>query len=334
MTDNVHIPVSMLAAINRSYGPREAVKVETLPCPVPKANEILVRIWAASVSTGDWRLRSLNVPRGFGIIMRLMFGLRRPRYGPLGTDLAGEVVAVGARVTRFKIGDRIVANRGMRLGGHAQYCAISEISAVALIPEELSFEVATALVFGGTTALTFLRDKAKIKNGEKLLVIGAAGCVGSAAVQLGKYFGAHVTGVASSGKIDTVRKLGADAVIDYKIADWHAQSGAYDVIFDTVGATTFAHCQHKLSANGRLLLAVADLPQMLTSIWISLTHRKKVHPGAAGENSADLSFLVHLTTSGHFQPLIGHVLPLAEISEAYRIVESGSKVGSVVLTLP
>lgn len=327
------LPDTMLAAINRKYGPPEVVKVESIPCPRPKVNEILIKVRAATVSTGDWRLRSLTVPKGFGIIMRLIFGFRRPKYHALGTDLGGEVVAVGKSVSKFKVGDLVAAHQAMRLGGHAEYCALPDSCPIVIKPHALSFEQAAALSFGGLTALTFLRDKAKLRPGEKLLVIGAAGAVGSAAVQLGKYMGARVSAVTSTDHVELLRELGADTIIDRRKVNWLTQAEAYDVIFDTVGSISYDECAAKLNPSGRFLMAVADLRQILSCAWISLTQKKKAYAGGGGETSKDLQLLADLAVQGRFLPLISEVLPLARIVEAHRIVESGHKIGNVVITM-
>lgn len=323
----------MLIARNRSFGSPDVVSIEEAPIPAPRKGEVLVRIHATTVSTADWRLRSKNVPKGFGIIMGLLFGFNRPKYEALGTDLAGEVVALGEGVRQFQIGDRVVSNLGMKLGGHAQYRLLNENSATAKIPPDVGYEHAVALVFGGVTALIFLRDKLKLKKNERLLVIGAGGAVGSSAVQLGQLMGAHVTGVCSTEKVSAVESLGVRDVIDYRVRSWLTEADQYDVILDTVGAIGFDEVQHKLSAHGRLGLVVADLPTTLRSIWISATHSQKVFAGSIAEHASDLQFLLSLCTQKNFLPLIGTKLSFDKIVVAHRIVESGHKLGSLVLTV-
>lgn len=327
-------PQQMLVARNRAYGSPDVVSLEEAPTPNPKKGQILVKIHATTVSTGDWRLRSGNIPKGFGIIMGLLFGFRRPRYESLGTDLAGEVVAIGARVSKFQVGDRVVSNLGMKLGGHAQYRVLNENSATAKIPAAVNFDQAVALVFGGVTALIFLRDNVKLKKNERLLVIGAGGAVGSSAVQLGQLMGAHVTAVCSTGKVPAITELGIKDVIDYKKRSWLTEPDEYDVILDTVGTTEMEKIKNKLTANGRLGLVVADLPTTLRSMWMSLTQSQKVFAGSIGEDEADLQFLLSLCEQKKFRPLIGTTLPFEQIVEAHRIVESGHKLGSLVLAIP
>lgn len=321
----------MRIARNRKFGSPDVVFIEQAPIPVPKRGQILVRTYAATVSTADWRLRSKNVPKGFGFIMGLLFGFKHPKYEALGTDLAGEVVALGEGVTQFRIGDRVVSNLSMKLGGHAEYRLLNEKSATAKIPTNVSYEQAVALVFGGVTALIFLRDKLKLVQNERLLVIGAGGAVGSSAIQLGKWMGAHVTAVCSTEKVSAVTELGVSEVIDYKKRSWLSEVEKYDVILDTVGGDSFKQIQTKLLAKGRLGLVVADLPTTLRSIWISLTQSQKVRAGPTSETASDLQFLLSLCEQGKFRPLIGATLPFEEIVEAHRRVESGHKLGSLVL---
>lgn len=321
----------MLIARNRTFGSPEVVSLEKTPIPIPKKGQMLVRIHATTVSTADWRLRSKNVPRGYGIIMGLLFGFKHPKYEALGTDLAGEVVALGEGVGQFQIGDRVVSNLGMKMGGHAQYRLLTENSVTAKIPTDLSYEQAVALVFGGVTALIFLRDKVKLKKNERLLVIGAGGAVGSSAIQLGQLIGADVTAVCSSEKVSAVTELGIKDIIDYRKRPWLNEADKYDVILDTVGSVDFEKIKHKLTDKGRLGLVVADLPTNLRSIWISLTQTQKVFAGAISENKSDLQYLLSLCKEEKFRPLIGTMLPFEKIVEAHRIVEAGHKLGSLVV---
>ncbi len=323
----------MKAAVNKSFGGPEVVKIEEVEIPKLLKHQILVQVHSSTVSSADCRLRSKNVPRGFGFIMSLLFGFNRPKYSSLGTEIAGTVNAVGSDVLGFRSGDRIVANLGMKLGGHAEYCVINQDAAITKIPQSVGFNDAAALVFGGTTALAFLRDKLKIKSGERLLVVGAGGAVGSAAVQLGLFFGAKVTSVCSKEKIKFVQKLGLSEIIDYSTSDWLSDQNTYDVILDTVGQLHFSNVKHKLSPRGRLGLVVADLPRTLHSLWISMTHEQKVYAGPFNENSEDLRFLVELLEQKKFVPLIGSTFPIEKIVEAHKIAESGHKLGSVVLEI-
>lgn len=221
----------------------------------------------------------------------------------------------------------------MKLGGHAQFRLLDENSATAKIPKEVSYEQAVSLVFGGVTALIFLRDKIKLKKDERLLVIGAGGAVGSSAIQLGQLTGAHVTAVCSTEKISAVSDLGIKDVIDYKKRSWLTETDQYDVILDTVGTITFEQIKHKLTEQGRLGLVIADLPTMLKSVWISLTQSQKVFSGGGGENESDLQYLLSLCKEKKFHPLIGTTLPFEKIVEAHQIVDSKHKLGSLVLSI-
>lgn len=324
---------TMLIARNREFGPPQVVRVEEAPIPQAKKGEILVRAHASTVTAADWRLRSKNVPRGFGFIMSLIFGFRKPKYLALGTCLAGEVVETAEGVTEFSKGDRVVANLGMKLGGHAQYSAISAMSPVARIPDGLSFEDAAAMVFGGTTALAFLRDKLKIQKGDRLLVIGAGGAVGSAAIQIGKIFGARVTGVCSTDKISLVQSLGAEQVIDYKKVDWRSGPETYDLILDAVGGVELSNSRSKLAPRGKIGLVVADLPMTFKSLWISATNKQKMLAGPIAETREDLEQLLSWMVEGKFKPVIGNRFSLQQIVEAHELVDQGHKVGNAVVTM-
>jgi NADPH:quinone reductase-like Zn-dependent oxidoreductase len=327
------LPEDMLAARNSRFGPPGVVRLERVAIPTRKRGQVLVRVHATTVSTADGRLRARNAPRGFGVVMGLMFGFTHPRYQALGTEISGEVVAADGDACTYREGDRIVADLGTKLGGHAQYVIVGRRTPTALIPGGVSWTDAAAVIFGGITALAFLRDKLKIRPGEQLLVIGAGGAVGSAAVQLGRLMGAEVTGVCSSGKRGHVHALGAHRVIDYRATDWRREPRRYDAILDTVGGTTFGNGVHALTAAGRLGLVVADLPLMLSSAWISATRPHTVHAGPVAAVAADLHYLLSLCADRRFKPLIGAVLPLARIVEAHQRVDSGHKLGSIVIDM-
>jgi NADPH:quinone reductase-like Zn-dependent oxidoreductase len=323
----------MKAAVYRKYGPPGVVKIEHVKKPEPKANEVLIRIRATTVSAADWRIRSLTVPTGFGLIMRLIFGVLRPRRPILGTELAGEIEAAGKGVTKFQTGDQVFAFPGIGMGCHAEYRTMPEDGKIALKPANLSFEEAAAISFGGNTALYYLRDIAKVRSGEKVLVIGASGAVGSAAVQLAKYFGADVTGVCSTANLALVKSIGADRVIDYTSEDFTQNGERYDIIFDAAGAAPFSKCKNALGRGGRLLLVVADLPQMLGAVWGSRPENRRVFAGPAQETVEQMLFLKQLCEAGKFKPVIDQCYPLEEIAEAHARVDTGRKQGSVVVTV-
>ena len=224
----------MKAITYTKYGSPDVLQLQEVAKPTPKNNEILIKIHATTVTSGDWRVRSLNVPLGFGLMSRLVFGVLKPRQPILGSELAGEVESVGKGVSKFKVGDRVFAFDGVNMGCHAEYKCLSEDGAVALKPDNLTYAEAAAMSFGGTTALDFF-NRGKLQSGEKVLVNGSSGSVGTAAVQLAKHFGADVTGVCSTANVALVKSLGADRVIDYTKDDFTQDLQTYDIIFDTVG---------------------------------------------------------------------------------------------------
>lgn len=320
----------MKAAVATEYGSPDVLQIRDVEKPTPKTNEVLIRIHATTVTSGDWRVRSLNVPTGFGLLSRLMFGVFRPRQPILGTELAGVVEAIGNNVTRFDVGDPVFAYSDASMGSHAEYKAMPEDGAMARKPPNLTFEEAAALSFGGTTALHFLR-RGKIQPGEYVLVNGASGSVGTATVQLAKHFGAHVTGVCSTGNVELVKSLGADRVIDYTKEDVTQTGETYDIIVDTAGTLPFARSRLLLSEGGRLLLVLGSLPSMLQIPWISLTSTKKVIAGTASGREEDLRFLASLAEAGVFTPVIDRRYPFERIAEAHAYVDQGHKKGNVVV---
>jgi NADPH:quinone reductase-like Zn-dependent oxidoreductase len=277
-------------------------------------------------------VRGLKVPAGFGLIIRLAMGVVRPRQTVLGSEFAGEVEAVGKSVTQFRAGDRVFGMSGTAMGAHAQYKCVAEKGALALIPPNLSFEEAAALPFGGTTALDFFR-RGGLKAGDKILVNGASGAVGVAAVQLAQHFGAEVTAVCSGANAELVRSLGARRVIDYTREDFTASGEVYDVIVDTVGTAPFARSKLSLGKGGRLLLVLATLGQMLLAPWESAVSGKKVVAGPATERAEDVRLLAKLAQEGSLRPVIDRRYALEQMAEAHRYVETGRKRGSVAVTV-
>jgi NADPH:quinone reductase-like Zn-dependent oxidoreductase len=322
----------MKAAVYERYGAPEVLALKEVPAPTPAPNEILVEIHATTVTSGDWRVRSLHLPPGFGPFGRLAFGLLRPRQPVLGTELAGKVVAIGERVTKFAVGDAVIAFPGVKMGCHAEYRCISEDGPVVLKPQNLSYDEAAALSFGGTTALSFLR-RANVQRGERVLIVGASGCVGSAAVQLAKHLGAEVTGVCSTVNVALVRSLGADHVIDYTKQDFTKNGETYDVILDTTNTAGWARSKRSLRDHGRLLVVLGGLWSLLQAPFVSLFTNKKVIAGPVPERVEDLRELAHLAESGVYRPVVDRRYPFAQIVEAHRYVDTGRKRGSVVMTL-
>jgi NADPH:quinone reductase-like Zn-dependent oxidoreductase len=316
----------MKAAVCVKYGPPEVVQIREVPTPVPADREVLVTARATTVNSGDARLRALRVPRGMRLPVRLRMGVTRPRKPVFGFELAGRVRAVGDAVTSFQPGDRVVASRGFDLGCHAELITVDEQGAIARIPDDLSDQDAVSVCFGGATALDFFR-RGKLASGEKILINGASGAVGAMAVQLAKHTGAEVTAVCSAANANLVRGLGADHVIDYAVEDFTRNGHRYDVIMDNHGNAPYARVKGSLETHGRYLMVIGDLWQTLAA-----TRRKDVVSGTAALRADDYRTLMSLAAQGQLKPVIDSVLPFTQIVEAHRRVDSGHKVGSVVLT--
>jgi NADPH:quinone reductase-like Zn-dependent oxidoreductase len=323
----------MKAVVYSKYGPPSVVSLAEVAKPAPKDDEVLVRVRATTVTTGDWRARSLDMPAGFRLMGRLVFGIFGPRKPILGTELAGEIEAVGKAVSHFKVGDRVFAFTGASYGGHAEYRAISETGMIALMPANLSFEEAAALSFGGTTALSFLRDKGGIKRGDKVLIVGASGGVGTAAVQIAKHFGAEVTGVCSTGNLELVRSIGADKVIDYAHEDFAKNGETYDIILDTTCTVPLSRCEGSLKPGGRLLVVHGSFAQAVGMERPSRGSGKKVVAGVAAPRVEHMQLLAKLAEAGEFTPVIDRVYPLEKAAEAHAHVDKGRKRGNVVMTV-
>jgi NADPH:quinone reductase-like Zn-dependent oxidoreductase len=318
------------AIIYRRYGSPEVLETAELKKPVPANDQLLIRVRATTVSSGDWRVRSLELPRGFGPMARLAFGIRRPRQPILGSELAGEVEAVGSEVTTFKPGDKVFGFTGVRMGCHAEYVCIAADGPVALQPANLSDEQAAALCFGGATMLDFYR-RAALRAGERVLVNGASGAVGTAAVQLAKSTGAHVTGVCSTANLELVRSLGADQVIDYTRDDFASAGQTYDVVVDAAGTAPYSRCAPALSGGGRLLLILASLSDLLKAPLSGRIRGHKVIAGPAAERPEYVHQLAELAVAGRFTPVIDRVYPFEEMRAAHQHVDTGRKRGNVVV---
>lgn len=323
----------MRAAVYTAYGPPNVVTVKDCPKPVPKDNEVLIKVLATTVSSGDWRARSLTMPTGMGLIGRLVFGIFGPRKKVLGTELSGIIQSVGKDVSRFETGDAIIAYPGGAMGAHAEFLCMPEAGAIAPKPANLNFEQAAAIAFGGDTALDFLRDKGEIQSGDKVLIIGASGAVGSAAIQLARHFGADVTGICSAANLELVKNLGADHVIDYSEQDFTLNGERYDLIVDTVGTAPWSRSKASLAPTGRLLLVSGSLRDMLQAAFVSRKHGKRLVPGVAMGGAANLRTLVELTEAGDFNPVIDRTFPLEQIRKAHAHVDTGRKKGSVIINI-
>lgn len=323
----------MKAATFDRFGPPDVVSLKEVLKPAPKAGEVRIRVHATTVTTGDWRIRSQIVPRGFGFLSKLVFGFNAPRKKILGTEFSGTVDEMGSKVTGFKVGDAVSASVGMAMGAHAEYVCISEKGAIVPKPSNLSFEEAATLGFGATTAWVFLSEKAKVSRGQKVLINGASGCLGSFGIQIAKHLGAEVTGVCSGANVELVQTLGADRVVDYTRENVTQRAEKFDVIFDTVGKLSFESAKSILTEKGIFLAPVATLTEFGQEIRSSMGRGQKLLGGVANETAARMQKMKELAESGAIKPLIGKTLPFDQVVEAHRIVDSGHKKGSVVLKL-
>ncbi|QIZ40366.1 NAD(P)-dependent alcohol dehydrogenase [Bacillus sp. RZ2MS9] len=301
----------MKAIICTNYGPPNVLQLQNVEKPKPKKNEVLVKIHATSVSTGDCRIRGFNSPLLFWIPMRIILGFRKPRKPILGVELSGEIEDIGTDVTQFKKGDQVFALTELNLGGYAEYTCVHESGLIALKPTNVTYEEAAVIPFGGTSALHFLR-KGQIKKGQRVLIYGASGSVGTAAVQLAKYFGATVTAICSSSNLDLVTALGADNVIDYMKEDFTKRGEHYDIIFDAVGKYKKSLCTDALMPNGKYV---------------------SVNGMMAKVSKEDMNLLKQLAETEKLKPVIDRTYRLEEIAEAHIYVEKGHKKGNVSITL-
>ena len=324
----------MKAIIYETYGPPEVLQPRQVEKPSPKNNEILIKIYASSVTTGDVNLRGFTfVPAGFGLLTRLVFGLRKPKKQILGVEFSGEVEAVGNDVKQFKPGDRVFGLDGTHLGAYAEYKCMAESAGITTMPIGLTFEEAAVIPNGALTALTFLKTMGKIHKGQRILVNGASGSVGSAAVQIAKYFGADVTGVCSASNADLVLSLGADRVIDYTREDFTQNGETYDIIFDTVGKTSFSGVKDSLKPAGLYLAGAGGLREMLQMSLNFMRSSKKILAGASSERQEDLIFIKNLVEKGKIKPVLDKIYPLEGIVEAHRYVDTGHKKGNVAIRI-
>ena len=321
----------MKAIVCTKYGPPEVLQLKEVENPAPKDHELLIRVYATTVTFGDVRIRSFTWPLWFRLPGRIVYGLTRPRRNIPGNELAGVIESVGKDVTLFKRGDHVfgIAWGTSFQGATAEYKCLPEDGMVAMCPANMSHEEASALPVGGLTALHFLR-RAGIQAGQKVLIYGASGSVGTFAVQLAKYFGAEVTGVCSTTNLEMVKSLGADKVIDYTKEEFTESDQVYDIIFDAVSKTSFSRSKRSLKRGGFFL--TTDWP-VLRALWNSMVGAEKVVIGIARQNPEDLIFLKELVEAGRIESVIDRRYPLEQTAEAHRYVESGHKIGNVIITV-
>lgn len=315
----------MNAAVYETYGAPSVLQIKQIAKPVTKPGEILIKVHATTVNSGDVRLRKATP-----FAVRFFFGLFKPKKQVLGGVFSGIVEAVGDGVTQFNPGDQVFGATQMRFGTYAEYLCLPANGAIAIKPENLSHEAAAAIPFGGITAYHFLK-KANIQPGQRVLIYGASGAVGSAAVQIAKYFGAEVTAVCSTRNMELMRSLGADHAVDYTKTDFSKTSTPYDIIYETVNKTTVAACFAAVKPGGTVILGASMLSEMLQGLWQSKTMGKKLLAGVAEETTEAVAFLQKLALKGRMNPLIDKTYSLSKIAEAHAYVEEGHKRGNVVV---
>jgi NADPH:quinone reductase-like Zn-dependent oxidoreductase len=325
----------MKAIVCPKYGPPEVLQIADMPQPKPNAGELLVKVKAVAVTVADARIRGARFPAGFGVIARLIFGIAAPRRPILGGCFSGQVVAVGEGVTEFSLGDDVLGMKGFELGAYAEFVTIGQQHAVAKKPKKLSYSQAAALVFGGTTALFFLKKLADLQAGQHILINGASGSVGSSAVQIAKALGAKVTAVSGPKNIKLVKSLGADTAVDYSQEDVKNHHDRYDVVMDTVGNLSLSECENILKPRGKCLLVMAGLPKMIQAATYHRRSPKQIQAftGTASESKDDLELLASLSVQKKLDPVLTQVFSFKDVVAAHRLVDTGHKVGNVVLEL-
>lgn len=330
----------MKAIAYTEYGAPEVLQLVEVGKPTPKDNEILIRIHAVSINIGDiWArnfkaisLRKFSMPGPFWLPARMYFGFSKPKVNILGSEFAGQVESVGKNVKLFKSGDQVFGYRGQSMGANAEYLCVPENGLVAIKPSNMTYEEAATVPYGALTALNLLR-KVNIQRGQKVLINGASGGIGSASVQLAKYYGAEVTGVCGTPRMEFVKSLGADKVIDYTKEDFINNGETYDLIFDIMNKSSFAKCKNSLKEKGVYLLASFKMKQLFQMLWTSMIGSRKVICAMSGEKIEDLLFIKELVEAGKIKSVIDRRFQLEQMAEAHKYVEAGHKKGNVVITL-
>lgn len=330
----------MKAVIYTEFGPPEVLRVADVPTPTPKDDEVLVRVLATSVGYGDLLARNFkavsgrefNMPLPLLPLQRMVFGFRRPKVNILGSEFSGEIEAAGAQVTRFKPGDQVYGYLGARMGAYAEVVCMPSDGTLALKPATMTHEQAAAVPYGAIMAASLLR-RANVQPGQRVLINGASGGIGSAAVQLAKHYGAEVTGVCGAPRMEYVTALGADRVIDYAREDFTSNGETYDLIFDVLGKTSYPQVKHSLKPDGVLLLASFKTKHLLQMLRTKLAGSQKMICTLASEKPADLDFVRELAETGEFRSIVDRTFPMDQAAEAHRYAESGRKQGAVVITV-
>lgn len=322
----------MKAVIYKKYGPPEVLQLTDKEIPQPGDNEVLIKILATTVTPADWRARSLKVPSLlFKLPARIFFGMFKPKREILGTELAGVIEVTGKNVKRFKRGDQVFVGTGADYGAHCQYISLPADSPIVHKPENVGFEEAAAVPLSASTALFFLKNKGNIQKGQRVLIYGASGAIGTYAVQLASYFGAEVTGVCSGKNTDLIKSLGADHAIDYTKEDYTDTDNSYDIVFDTVGMTSFRKCRNILAPEGRFLTTVIRVREIMDIICSSISGRKKVQVGVSEEKEEYLLFFKKLMEENKLKTVIDRTYSIDSITEAHRYAESGHKTGNLIV---
>lgn len=332
-TTGIRSTDTMKALVSRSYGGPDVLAIEKVARPVPKVGELLIRNHASVVTAAMCTARS-----GSDLAARLYFGLRKPKWPILGTNFSGVVEAVGSADIRFRLGDSVAGTNATNFGAYAEYLVVADDGAIVPKPANLSDAQAVAVFDGAVTALPFLRDTARLQSGQSILINGASGAVGTAAIQLAKHIGATVTAVCSTANLEFVRALGADAVIDYTTDDFTRNADSYDVIFDAVATSSFSRSRRALKSGGIYLTTVPSPAILLQMLWTSRIGRKKAAIAFTGlakpaELAKNLAFLAGLAETGQYVPVVGATYPIERAGEAHRLVETGHKTGSAVITM-
>jgi len=333
----------MRAIVYDDYGPPEVLHLQEMEKPVPKDNEILIKVCATSVNYGDLLARKFNkisprefnMPFLFWLLARIGFGIKRPKNKILGSEFAGTVESTGKDVHTFKQGDQVFGYLGQNMGAYTEYLRMPEGGCIALKPLNMSYEEATSVPMGSIMALYLLREKGNIQPGQKVLVNGASGSIGSAAVQIAKYYGAEVSGVCGTARLEYVLSLGADKVIDYTKEDFTLNGETYDLIFDVLGISSFSRCKNSLKRNGRYLLASFKMKQLCQMLWTKITSPsgKRVICALAPGSREDLVSVKELIEAGKIRSIIDKSYPMAQVAEAHRYIEEGHARGKIVIVI-